>query len=342
VSDITDRTSELQDQLDALAAAQWGTLALPDEAFGLSRTLTIPVGVSVVMRPTTKLVALPGFSGDVMLELEPYPKPGEGRQAGWQPRRIMGGMIDGNEQPVIGLRTIRDREIDLTDITFRNCLRKGVEIGTETGCEVNLRSVRIQCERGIVAEADSVGIHYLKCTDSLVSQATVIGYGVGVQSESSSNDFHQIHVWNYDQNCKLRTCFECNGWNDSYSQCYADSPINGDDEGVGFHVTRPFQRFSDCRVYLNQWVTPNRVVGVRIAPGGSHSTYTGMHFTARAGHPFRAAFTGSLEAATIIGCTYPRGLTEADGAVNQLPSRGGGATQMPPLRIGPAALRPVQ
>ena len=32
-------------------------------------------------------------------------------------------------------------------------------------------------------------------------------------------------------------------------------------------------------------------------------------------------------------------MTEAEGAVNQLPSRGGGATQMPPLRIGPAAPR---
>ncbi len=326
-----DASADLGRQLKPLAKARWGTLRLPDTSLGLSRPLRLPVGVSLVMEPTTRLVALPGFKGEAMIETEPYPHtPGEPK-SGWQPRRIIGGMLDGNEQPVIGLRTIHDREIDITDLTVRNCLRKGIEIGEEGDCEVNLRSVRVQCERGVYAEEDSIGIHYRKATDSLVSQATIIGYAVGVRAETSSCDFQQMHVWNYDLNVKLRTCFECAGWNDSYSQCYADSPMNGDQVGIGFHVLRPFQRFSDCRVYLNQWVTAGKVVGFKIEPHGTHGTYMGNHFAADPKRPFKACYAGTLQAATILGNSYTRGAQS--GAVTQLPSRGGGTTKMPPLHV---------
>ena len=323
------------DQLDAsltpMRKVRRGTLTLPDGEHGISRTLHLPQGVSLVLEGSATLRALPGFKGDAVVEVEPYAMPKENPR--WAPQRICGGIIDGGSQQVVGIRTIRDRETDIHDLTVRNCLSKGIHVGTEGDCEVNLRGIRVQCERGIHAARDSIGVHYDKCTDSLVSQLTVIGYAVGFRSDSSSNDISQAHVWNYDANVKLRTCFECFGWNDSYSQCYADSPMNGEEIGIGFLVGRPFQRFSNCRVYLNQWVTPDKVVGFQIEPHGSHGCYMGNHFAAGPKQPFRRAYAGTLQAATILGCTYTQGATR--GAVSQLPSGGGGTTQMPPLQIGP-------
>lgn len=335
---IADRSDQFQARLDKLAPAQRGTLQLPDGVHGLSRTLELPVGVSLQMTPGAALLALPGFEGEAIVQTQPYPHIEGQPKDGWQPRRITGGMIDGNSQPLIGIRTLLDREIDITDLVVRNCARKGLEIGQTGDCEINLRGLRVQCERGVMAEPDSIGIHYRKTTDSLVSQATIIGYAVGLRSDSSSSDFHQVHVWNYDRNIRLRTCFECAGWNDSYSQCYADSPMNGDQEGIGFHVIRPFQRFTDCRVYLNQWTTSDRVVGFRIEPSGTHGSYMGCHFAGGEQRRFKACFAGSLQAATVLGCTYTRG-AEA-GAVTQIPSGGGGTTRMPPLQLSDANDQP--
>lgn len=307
--------------------ANGGTLRLDDGVVRLRRTLVLPQGVSLCLAPGAQLVAEEGFDGEAVVETEPY------AEGAWGVQCIEGGVIDGGGQPLIGIRTVRDRETDIRNITVRNCTRKGLHLGVKGCCETNCLNVRVQCERGILAAPGSIGIHYDRTTDNLCCMAIVIGYETGVRSDSSSNDFQQVHVWNYGpgDNAPLVTCFACNGWNDSWSQCYADSPINGDQPGYGFLVSRPFNRITNSRVYGNPWVTPDRVVGIQIEPGGTHGTYIGNHFTAREGHRLRAAFAGTFEAATIFGNSFNPQVR--DGIVAQIPSGGGGLSPMPEVRF---------
>jgi hypothetical protein len=324
---LTDNSDALCRYSESLVANGGGTLLIPDGVFGLGRTFVLPIGVSLVMQPGATLKALPEFTGDVLVETESYAK----TNPHWTPQTIDGGILDGSSLPITGIRTIRDRETDIRNITVRNCLYKGIHIGVEQGCEVNLFNVRVQCERGVVALPGSIGIHFEKATDNLVCGGIVIGYETGVRSDSSSNDFQQIHAWNYDQNCRLAICFACNGWNDSWNQCYADSPMNGDEIGYGFYVSHPFNRISNGRVYNNQWVTPDKVIGIFIDAGGTHGTYLGNHFTAQSGHRMRMAFDGNLDSATILGNSF--GSEIAGGRVCQIPSGGGGLSAMPELVI---------
>jgi hypothetical protein len=296
------------------------------------------MGVSLSLRPGTILRALSGFKGQAIVETESYG--GDATSAGgeihWTPQTIEGGIIDGAGQLLTGIRSVRDRETDIRNITIRDCRFKGIHVGVEQGCEVNLFNVRVQCERGVIATDDSIGIHIDKATDNLVCGAIVIGYATGVRSDSSSNDISQAHVWNYNTNCRLRTCFYCNGWNDSWNQCYADSPMNGDEIGYGFYVARPFNRIIGGRVYNNDWTTPDKVIGIFIAPGGTHGTYLANHFTARKGHRIWRAFDGTLDSATIFGNSFNPEV--AGGIVAQIPSGGGGLSPTPQvLFTGPPA-----
>lgn len=321
--------------LAALVAQGGGTLQVPDGVWGLGRTLVLPLGVSLILSPGATLRARPGFVGEALVELASY----EGEH--WTPQVVAGGILDGGAQPLVGIRTVRDRETEIRDLTVRNCLKKGIEIGLHSGCEVNLSHVRCQVEQGIIALPDSIGVHYVKCTDSLVHSVVVIGYATGVCSDSSSNDFQQVHVWNYLQNCHLKVCFACNGWNDSWNQCYADSPMNGDELGYGFHVTRPFNRITNGRIYNNAWATPDRVIGIFLGPGGTHGTFIGNHFTAQGGHRLAAAFAGNLDSACIVGNSYDPNV--AAGRIAQLPSGGGGLSAMPVAAFSGVGLRlPVQ
>ncbi|OPZ80483.1 MAG: hypothetical protein BWY76_03343 [bacterium ADurb.Bin429] len=189
-----------------------------------------------------------------------------------------------------------------------------------------MSNVRLYLEPEVQNLPGSIGLHYQRCTDSLVSLVVIIGYETGLRSDSSSNDFQQVHVWNFKSNGDLKVCFACNGWNDTYNQCYADSPIT-EEMGYGFHVTRPFQRITNCRIYNNNWATDNRVIGIYIADGGTHGTYLGNHFTAREEHRILKAFDGNLDSACIVGNSYAP--TVSGGLVCQMPSGGGGASQMP-------------
>lgn len=311
----------------ALAGAR-GTLYVPDGVYATAQTIFLPQGTSLCLAPGATLKALPEFQGSALVETAAFTAQAE---PDWQPQVIEGGLLDGASLPITGIRTRRDRETDIRNLTVRNCCGKGIHIGTEGCCETNLQGVRVQCERGVIAGGESIGIHYEKTTDSLVSNVIVIGYATGVRSDSSSNDFHQVHVWSYDENARLKTCFHCNGWNDSWNQCYADSPMNGDEEGYGFYIEKPFNRFVSCRVYGNNWVTPDRATGFFITDTGSHGTFLGNHLTAREGHELRAGIAGNLTGITALGNTYAQ--TVRTGRLNTLPSRCPDDSVNEPLRI---------
>lgn len=58
----------------------------------------------------------------------------------------------------------------------------------------------------------------------------------------SPSDFTQVYVWSVPAHGALKRNFFCNGWGDSYNQCYADAPFDEGRECYGFLVNRPFRR----------------------------------------------------------------------------------------------------
>jgi hypothetical protein len=307
--------------LDKALSACQGTLFVPDGVYGISRPLMLPVEISLQMAPGAVLRAQAGFQGEAVV-MKAAGERGKPVSYG----SIRGGTIDGGAQELTGILVPYACRLHIGDLEVKNCRRKGIDIGAEGWYECNVSNVRLYLEPEVRNLPGSIGLHYQRCTDSLVLSVVIIGYETGLRSDSSSNDFQQVHVWNFKGNGDLITCFHCGGWNDTYNQCYADSPITPE-LGYGFYVTKPFQRITNCRVYNNQWATDNMVIGIYIEDGGTHGTYLANHFTAREDHRILKAFDGNLDAACIIGNSYAA--TVSGGLVCQMPSGGGGSSPMP-------------
>ena len=329
-TDITDQWPALQQRITELARQPAGTLSLPDGVYGISRTLELPITVSLQLAPGACLVALPGFQGDAVVRKQPG-ELGAHHHYG----RITGGVIDGGRQNVIGIHAPGACRLDITGLEIVDCLQKGIYIGrTEKtwGYEVNVRGVRCAIDLNTAHAPGSIGLHYEQITDSYVSQVVIIGYETGVASESSANDFSQVHVWSVTAHGPLKRNFYCNGWGDSYSQCYADAPFDEGRECYGFLVNKPFNRFSNCRVYSNSYTFDNTVVGFQLAPAGTHGSYLSNLFTAGPDRRIKAAFAGTFEAATILGNGYDPNVLS--GRENRIPSDTGGISYISPLKIG--------
>jgi hypothetical protein len=240
---------------------------LPAGTYLVSRTVEVPTNVSLHLEPGACLRALPGFQGDAVLRKQR----GEIGLHHWN-GRISGGLIDGNKQNLIGIHVPGACRLDISDIEIVDCLRKGIYIGSPEktwGYEVNVRSVRCAINLETAHAPGSIGLHYEQITDSYISQVVIIGYETGVASESSSNDFSQVHVWSVPAHGPLQRNFYCNGWGDSYHQCYADAPFDEGRECYGFLVNKPFNRFTNCRVYGNAFTFDNTVVGFMLTDSGS-------------------------------------------------------------------------
>jgi len=311
------------------AATGVNGLQLPAGAYLVSRTIELPTAVSLHLEPGACIRAMPGFQGDAVLR----------KQAGkigvhaWN-GRIGGGLIDGNRQNVIGIHVPGACRMDVCDIEIVDCLQKGIYIGSPEktwGYEVNVRSVRCAIDLETAHSPGSIGLHYEKITDSYVSQVVIIGYETGVATESSSNDFSQVHVWSVTAHGPLKRNFYCNGWGDSYNQCYADAPFDEGRECCGFLVNKPFNRFTNCRVYCNNYTFDNTVVGFQLTDAGTHGSYLNNLFTAGPERRIKAAFAGNLEAATMIGNTYDPNVI--GGRENRIPSDTGGISHVPKFMV---------
>jgi hypothetical protein len=317
--EIRDYTKEFDARV-----ATGGTLALPDGVYGIRRTLHLPAGVSLQLAPGATLRALAPFDGDALVRKTTDAPHQWGGSIG-------GGTLDGAGLPILGIDVDYACRLDIRDLEIINTARGGIHIGTRGHYEVNVSHVRMSLDANLPHCPGSIGLHYEKCTDSLINGVVIIGYETGVRSDSSSNDFHQVHVWNFPGNGPLKYCFYCNGWNDSYQQCYADSPFDGDNAAYGFYVTRPFNRITNGRVYCNGFCPDGTVVGIYLADGGTHGTYLANHFTAQEGHRMAAAFAGTFEAACMLGNSFSP--TVMDGLACRIPSGGGGLSRMPELTI---------
>jgi hypothetical protein len=106
--------------------------------------------------------------------------------------------------------------------------------------------------------------------------------------------------------------FYCNGDNNTFNQCYADSPTM-----AGFYVAKPNQSFFQNRVYYSRWAADNSGAGFLITSQGEHGTYVGNVLFAAERHRLAKAFEGDLEGSTIIGTSTWRTL---DGLQNRIAS----------------------
>lgn len=326
----TDNAPILDALCRRLADGGGGGIELPSGTYLLSRTLELPTSVSLHLGPGARLTAMPGFQGGAVVRK----RRGAIGVHAWN-GRIGGGAIDGGKQDVVGIHVPGACRLDIHDIEIVDCLRKGIDIGDEAetwGYEVNVRGVRCAIDLATRHMPGSIGLHYRRITDSYISQVVVIGYETGVASESSANDFSQVHVWSVPEQGPLKCNFRCAGWGDSWSQCYADAPFDEGRECYGFLVERPFNRFSGCRVYSNAFTVDGTVVGFMIRPGGTHGSYLSNLFTAGDKHRIKAAFAGELEAATILGNGYDPNVMA--GRENRIPSDTGGISHVPPLLLG--------
>lgn len=326
----TDNSPWFETELARLAGGDGPAgLRLSSGVYAISRTLELPTSVSLQLDPGACLRALPGFRGDAVIRKQ------RNATHAWS-GRISGGMVDGGKQDLIGIHVPGACRMDIHDIEIVDCLSKGISIGLPApektwGYEVNVRSVRCAIDMQTRHAEGSIGLHYEQVTDSYVSQVVIIGYETGVASESSANDFSQVHVWSVTAHGPLKRNFFCNGWGDSYNQCYADAPFDEGRECYGFLVNRPFNRFTNCRVYSNSYTHDNTVVGFLLTPSGTHGSYLNNLFTAGKERRIKAAFAGSLEAATILGNGYDPNIL--GGRENRIPSDTGGISHVPAFQV---------
>ncbi len=327
---VTDNSPLFARLFSELSAAGVAGLQLPAGVYLVSRTVELPIAISLHLEPGARIKAMPGFQGEALL-LKQRGEIGVHHFNG----RISGGVLDGNKQNLVGLHVPGSCRLDISDIEIVDCLAKGIYVGSPDktwGYEVSVRSVRCAIDLSTPHAAGSIGLHYEKITDNFISQVIIIGYETGVASESSANDFSQIHVWSVPAQGPLKRNFYCNGWGDSYNQCYADAPFDGANECYGFLVNRPFNRFTNCRVYSNSYTVDNTVVGFMLTSSGTHGSYLNNLFTAGAERRIKAAYAGNLEAATILGNGYDPNIIA--GRENRVPSDTGGISHVPVLTIG--------
>lgn len=325
---LDDWHEELTKRIATLEERGGGTLELADGVYEISSPLRLPLSVSLVMTPYAVIRARAGFQGDAVIIK------GGGKYSkfcfhgGW----IRGGVIDGNRQPLTGLRVESGvARMEIADLEVLNALHKGIHV-LEGGYETNLTRVRCDVELNTRYAPQSIGIHFER-SDCKVILAHVIGYETGVRSDASSNWFTMIHVWNADPSQgPMKYCFYCNGGNNTFNQCYADSPTL-----AGFYITKPHQSIVQCRVYYSRWAKDNSGVGFLITPEGKDGTYLGNVLFADKGHRLAKAFDGDLDGACILGAS---GWNVMGGLENRVPS--GSSAGHPPLDLAGSGVRLTQ
>ena len=324
ISGRSDWHEELTQRIAALEKRGGGTLELSDGVYEISRPLRLPVSVSMTMTPNAVIRAKSAFQGDAVVIKGGGSKSRYTVTSGW----IRGGIIDGGLQPITGLKVEGVERLEIADLEVLNATYKGIHL-LRGGYERNI--TRVRCEVSLDAHyaPGSIGIHY-EGGDNKVILAHIIGYETGLRSDDSSNWFTMIHVWNYDVvQGPMLYCFYCNGDNNTFNQCYADSPTI-----AGFYVNKPSQSFMQCRVFYSRWAKDNGGSGFLITPEGKDGNYIGTAIFADDQHRLAKEFDGDLEGSCILATTTLGGVDR--GIENRIPS---GDSAAPPLHLAGAGFR---
>lgn len=321
---VADWHAELTRRIAALDARGGGTLELADGVYEIDQTLRLPRAVSLVMTPNAVIRAKPGFQGDAVIVKGGGNYSKFSATAGW----IRGGVIDGNRQPLTGIRVEDLHRLEIADLSVLNALYRGVDL-LKGGNETNLTRVRCDVDANTPVAPGSIGIQVAK-TDCKFSNIHVIGYETGITSHAGSNWFNQIHVWNWvPTQGAMKYCFHCNGTNNSFNQCYADSPSI-----AGFHITKPSQAVIACRVFYSRWADDNAGAGILITAAGRNGSYIGNVFMADKTHRLAKAYDGDLGGACILGSSS---WNVVGGFENRIPS--GSSAEQPALDLAGTGVR---
>jgi hypothetical protein len=321
---VDDWHAELTKRIAALAARGGGTLELGDGVYEIDKPLRIPREVSLLMTPNAVIRAKQGFEGDAVVIKGGGKYSVYSATAGW----IRGGVIDANRQPLTGIRVEDLHRFEIADLSVLNALYKGIHI-TRGGNETNLSRVRCDVDMRTKYAPESIGVHVQR-TDCKFTLIHVIGYETGVRSDAGSNWFSQIHVWNWvPTQGPMKYCFYCNGSNNKFSQCYADSPSI-----AGFYIARPQQSVMQCGIYYSRWADDNTGVGILIAKEGRNGTYVGNTMMADKAHRLAKAFDGDLDGSLILGTS---GWGVVGGLENRIPS--GSSAEHPAVNFAGSGVR---
>jgi hypothetical protein len=245
-------------------SAQYTTLTFPSGLYTIDKPVIVRRRISLDLDATAEIKAITGFSGasvpayspsptaftsNAMLKTEP-----EDVTDYWDFSEIKGGIINGNNIADIGIELIRVRFCRVSDMTIRGCRLHGILSGVSTvstSYELELNLVRVYRE-DVANSTNSLGIWLKNTTDSYFTQLYVIGYRVGIKDSdgSASNDFQFCHVWGKTVNGPLTRCFDIGGANNTYNQCYADTPGDGAADVYGFYIDAQGVRVTNSRVYI--------------------------------------------------------------------------------------------
>ena len=179
-NDTKDHADRFASAFAEAAASGRTGVVVPPGVYPVSRTVEVPVGMSLHLEAGACIQAMPDFQGEAVVR-KARDVVGVHRWGG----RISGGMIDGGRQNVIGIHVLGACRLDIAEIEIIDCLMKGIYIGQPLsdktwGYEVNISHVRCAIDLETRHAEGSVGIHYEQITDSFIAQAVIIGYETGV------------------------------------------------------------------------------------------------------------------------------------------------------------------
>lgn len=230
--------------------------------------------------------------------------------------RITNLTIDGNHQDCRGVMVYNGYDSFWSTIKIVNTIRDAFTVNSGGVFLNNFLFVLSHADKlaGGTKGDTSTGLKVLG-PDGYYSNGVIEFFPVGVYAAGANNHFHQIHPWSGFYNngvdigsaggYEMRVAFLINSSNQSFSQCYADSPSKKDytksnnttiggipNGGIGFHfgkgvwncslidcslvsLTSSFNNCTDGRSGLTNQLTPwlivdgknNRIVNFRCAGG---------------------------------------------------------------------------
>lgn len=231
-----DDTGRLQRAVDA--AAKGGVLYLPRGTYGVSSTIQVTNGTSLLMHKSAHVKALAKMPYVFDVDLRKHYR-------GWSPTPdrdhdynlfVTGGHIDGD-----GLASCLHLQhylhFTLRDTTFMNGYPYGLHVDRE-GAEVIAQNLYFKGTKNGLA--GNVAL-YTEGNDSQYTDCVMVDYTVGLRATAGANRFTRLHAWGgmvppkpgekVGEMLVKSICFQIPGHLNTLKDCYADTGWIGFDIG---------------------------------------------------------------------------------------------------------------